>query len=67
MDILIIIIGLFMAALGFLAKAYPNLIAGYNTMPRDKKKNVDIEGLSTLIRNGLAITGLTIIVSYFFF
>jgi len=36
-------------------------------MPRDKKKNVDIEGLSTLIRNGLAITGLTIIVSYFFF
>lgn len=67
MDILIIIIGLFMAAIGFLAKAYPNLIAGYNTMPRDKKKNVDIEGLSTLIRNGLAITGLTIIGGYFVF
>ncbi|MBC7125112.1 MAG: DUF3784 domain-containing protein [Bacteroidales bacterium] len=67
MAILTIIIGLFMAAIGFLAKAYPNLIAGYNTMPRDKKKNVDIEGLSTLIRNGLAITGLTIIGSYFVF
>jgi len=67
MDILIIIIGLFLVTLGFLVKAYPNLIAGYNTMPEDKKKNVDIEGLSTFIRNGLAITGLTIIGSYFVF
>jgi len=67
MDFLIIIIGLFMVALGFLVKAHPNLIAGYNTMPDDKKKNVDIEGLSTFIRNGLAITGLAIIGSYFIF
>ncbi|MEW5845136.1 MAG: DUF3784 domain-containing protein [Bacteroidota bacterium] len=67
MDILIIIIGLFLVTLGFLVKAYPNLIAGYNTMPEDKKKNVGIEGLSTFIRNGLAITGLTIIGGYFIF
>jgi hypothetical protein len=51
MDIIILITGLFMIGMGFLVKSSPNLIAGYNTMPKDKKKNVDIEGLSTYMRN----------------
>jgi len=67
MDIIILITGLFMVAMGFLVKAFPNLIAGYNTMPKDKKKNVDIDGLSTYIRNGFITIGLSIIVGYYLF
>jgi hypothetical protein len=50
-----------------LVKSAPDLIAGYNTMPKDKKKNVDIDGLSTFMRNGLITIGLTIIIGYFLF
>lgn len=65
--ITIIIIGSFLIALGFLVKSYPNLIAGYNTLPEEQKKNVDIESLSTLIRNGLILTGASVIGGYFLF
>lgn len=67
MDILILIVGLFLIGIGFLVKSSPDLIAGYNTMPKDKKKNVDIEGLSTYMRNGLIIIGLTVIIGYYLF
>lgn len=67
MDILNLIVGLFMIGIGFLVKFAPDLIAGYNTMPKDKKKNVDIEGLSTFMRNGLIIIGLSIIIGYYLF
>jgi hypothetical protein len=67
MDILNLIVGLFMIGIGFLVKSAPDLIAGYNTMPKDKKKNVDIEGLSTFVRNGLITIGLTIIIGYYLF
>lgn len=33
------------------------LIAGYNTMPPAKKKNVDIGGLSSFMRRHLVIMG----------
>lgn len=56
-----------MIGIGFLVKYSPDLIAGYNTMPKEKKKNVDIEGLSTYICNGLIAIGLTIIIGYFLF
>lgn len=67
MDILNLIVGLFMIGIGFLVKSSPNMIAGYNTMSKDKKKNVDIEGLSTFARNGFIAIGLTIIIGYFLF
>ncbi len=67
MDILILIVGLFMIVIGFFVKSAPDLIAGYNTLPKDKKKNVDIDGLSTFMRNGLISIGLTIIIGYFLF
>lgn len=56
-----------MIGLGFLIKSVPNLIAGYNTMSKEQKKNVDIEGLSTFMRNGLIIIGLAVIVLYYLF
>ncbi|MGF1586905.1 MAG: DUF3784 domain-containing protein [Bacteroidales bacterium] len=67
MDVLNLIVGFFIIGIGFLVKSVPDLIAGYNTMPKDKKKNVDIEGLSTYIRNGLIVIGLVIIIGYFLF
>jgi hypothetical protein len=59
------IFGLFIIGIGFLVKAFPNTIAGYSTMSKAEKKNVDIKGASTFIRNGLIIIGLTIIVGYY--
>jgi uncharacterized membrane protein YraQ (UPF0718 family) len=56
-----------MIGVGFLIKSFPNLIAGYNTMSEDKKKHVDIEGLSTFMRNSFIIIGLSIITGYYVF
>ena len=67
MDILNLIVGLFMIGIGFLVKSSPDLIAGYNTMPTEEKKNIDIEGLSTFMRNGLITIGLSIIIGYYIF
>jgi hypothetical protein len=67
MDIINLFTGVLMIALGFLVKIFPNLIAGYNTMSAKDKANVDIEGLSTYMRNGLILIGVSIIVGYFFF
>jgi len=66
MDILNLIVGLFMIGIGFLVKSSPDLIAGYNTMPKEEK-NIDIEGLSTFMRNGLITIGLSIIIGYYIF
>lgn len=67
MDLLNLIVGLFMIGMGFLVKSNPDLISGYNTMPKEKKKHVDIKGLSTYMRNGFIAIGLTIIIGYFLF
>lgn len=56
--------GLFLIGLGFLVKDFPNLLAGYNTMSQKQKEKVDIEGLSTFMRNGLIVIGMTVIIGY---
>jgi hypothetical protein len=53
-----IITGIVFIGVGFLVKLCPNLIAGYNTMSKEKKKNVDIKGLSTLMKRALILIGL---------
>ena len=50
--------------LGFLVKKYPNLIAGYNTMSARDKAKVDIDGLSTMMRNTFIILGVLVALSY---
>lgn len=67
MEILNFIVGLFIIGIGFLIKSAPNLIAGYNTMSKNKKENVDIEGLSTFLSKGFKIIGVSIIIGYYFF
>lgn len=49
--------GAFLIVVGLLVKRFPMLIAGYNTLPAEKKKNVDIEGLSSFMRRHLVIIG----------
>jgi hypothetical protein len=55
-----LIVGLSFIALGFLVKAFPMLIAGYNTMSHKERAQVDIKGVSSLMRNVFWIMGLTI-------
>jgi Domain of unknown function (DUF3784) len=64
-----VITGAFIILLGILIKHgnMENLIAGYNTMPSDKKKNFDQKGFSTLLRNCFILIGLVIIVGNFIF
>lgn len=57
------IIGLFLILTGFLVKLFPNLIAGYNTMPKEEKANVDVKGLSSHLRNGMLIIGLLVMLA----
>jgi hypothetical protein len=45
------ITGIIPIVIGFLVKAAPNLIADYNTMTKEQKKKVDIDGLSSLLNN----------------
>lgn len=49
--------GAFLIVVGLLVKRFPMLIAGYNTLPAEKKKNVDVEGLSSFMRRHLVIIG----------
>ncbi len=66
-DVIILIIGIKLIGIGFLVKAAPEMIAGYNKMPAAKKKNIDVKGLSSFMRNGLIIIGLLTIAGYFGF
>ncbi|MEO1418406.1 MAG: DUF3784 domain-containing protein [Bacteroidota bacterium] len=58
-------IGLFLILSGFLVQRYPNLIAGYNTMSAERKKSVNIEGLSIWMRNSFLGMGVLTILGYY--
>ena len=49
--------GAFAIVCGLLVKRFPMLISGYNTLPKEKRKNVDIDGLSSFMRRHLVIIG----------
>ena len=42
---------------GLLVQRFPMLISDYNTLPKEKRKNVDIDGLSSFMRRHLVIIG----------
>jgi hypothetical protein len=65
MEIFNLIFGLLIIGTGFFVKAYPNTIAGYNTMSKEQKMNVDIGKASTFIRNGFIVLGLIIILGFY--
>ena len=53
--------GLILIVVGFLVKQYPNLLAGYNTLSEEQKKEIDIEKVSTIARNVIVLTGAAVI------
>ena len=53
--------GFMLIIVGLLVKQYPNLLAGYNTLSEDKKKEIDIEKVSTIARNVIVLTGAAVI------
>ena len=55
------IVGFSLIVLGFLVKKFPNLIAGYNTMPAEEKAKVDVKGLTSHMRNSLIVIGFLMI------
>jgi uncharacterized protein DUF3784 len=58
-----LIIGAGLVLVGFLVKIFPELIAGYNTMSAKEKAKVDIDGLSSMMRNTLIIMGVLVALS----
>lgn len=57
------LIGFIFIICGFLVKKYPNLIAGYNTMSAEEKKNINIKNFSSFLHNGLIIIGALLIIT----
>lgn len=57
-----LIVAAIMITGGVLAKAFPDLIAGYNTMAAKEKEKVDVNGLSTFVRNNCVAMGITLAV-----
>lgn len=53
--------GFMLIIVGLLVKQYPNLLAGYNTLSEDKKKEIDIEKVSTIARNVIVLTGAAVV------
>ena len=52
--------GLLLIIMGYLVKKYPDLIAGYNTMPKAQKEKFDIRGYSSLMKKAFIVVGLAI-------
>lgn len=52
--------GVILIAIGFLVKAFPNLISGYSIMSQGEKDKIDIKGLSVALRNLLVILGVIV-------
>jgi hypothetical protein len=61
MEYSIFLTGILFIGVGFLVKAFPNILAGYNTMSKKEKANVDIENLSSFARNSLVGVGIALI------
>ena len=52
--------GLLLIGLGYLVEKYPDLIAGYNTMPQAQKEKFDIKGYASLMKKAFVVVGLVI-------
>ncbi|GHB34494.1 DUF3784 domain-containing protein [Mongoliitalea lutea] len=58
------LIGITLISFGFFVKAFPKLISGYNTMSKRQQENIDIEGLSTFMRNTFLAMGFMVVVGH---
>ncbi|GEO04921.1 hypothetical protein AAE02nite_25850 [Adhaeribacter aerolatus] len=54
-------LGILFICLGFLVVKNPELIAGYNTLPKDQKERFNISGYALLMKRSFMLVGLLII------
>lgn len=67
MELSALLTGFFFIVIGYIVKAYPNSIAGYNTMSKERKEYVDIDGLSSFMKRGFISTGIILVVGFYLF
>ncbi|WP_291860598.1 DUF3784 domain-containing protein [Marinilabilia sp.] len=65
MNVFVLVFGCMFVGIGLLVRNYPDLIAGYNTLPEEKKARVDIKGLAIIIRSGLIVIGTGVILIFY--
>ena len=58
-----LITGIILIVTGIAVKNHPDLIAGYNTLPKGKKDKIDVEKLTSITRKYLVLTGLSVLFS----
>jgi hypothetical protein len=64
LTLFVIAFSLFWAGMGLFMKKHPELIAGYNTMPKEKLKNVDIQAIGNLFCKGFRVMAVSMAVLY---
>lgn len=65
METTVLIIACVLIGLGVLVKRFPMLIAGYNTLTKKEKENIDIKGLSTFVCYSLVGMGIVPLLVYY--
>ena len=65
METTVLITAFILIGLGVLVKRFPILIAGYNTMSKEEKENVDVKGLSTFMCYSLVGMGTVPLLTYY--
>jgi hypothetical protein len=61
------IIGVLLITLGFAVKLWPGLIAGYNRLPEAKRKSINLQKLTSMLRNMLVLMGVSGIALHYVF
>jgi hypothetical protein len=61
------VIGIFLIVLGFAVKLRPSLIAGYKQLPEAKKKSINLQKLTSMLRNMLVLMGASGIALHYVF
>ena len=65
METTVLITAFILIGLGVLVKRFPILIAGYNTMSKEEKMNVDVKGLSAFMCYSLVGMGTVPVLAYY--
>ncbi|MDR2927422.1 MAG: DUF3784 domain-containing protein [Cytophagaceae bacterium] len=60
-------LGVFYIVMGFAIYAFPNLIAGYNTMSKNEKESFDIVPFKKLMRNTFIVSGIIVLIASILF
>ena len=61
------VIGIFLIVLGFAVKIRPSLITGYKQLPESKKQRINMQKLTSMLRNMLVLMGFSGIALHYIF